>query len=401
MRVLTFYLPSSFLANKCDYVSNGLQYLVKNEATAWGITRFIIFFYSTWSLDVAKVAPHICFNHTFSGIQAVALEYLPAFYSLTLVFATYTLVELHDRDFRFVVWMWKPFRKCFSRMRRQLNPTASLINAFATFLHLSYSRFLVTSLLLVTPMKLWNKTGHHVSTVLLYDGSVEYLKSIDHKCLFTLAISVLIVFITLPPIFLLLYPTRKFHIVLKAMKCNVVGLTAFTDCFQGCYKDGSNGNRDYRWFSFAPFLIRILVFAPYTLVWWSHTDEVDPFVELLLCSLFIFYVPLFLYFNPYKDSNITKVDITMNLYFAFLVIVNSYNAKQEELDDVGISERLMLITLSIPAIIAILYVLKHIVKRKYSVLGKCFSKYPFLHFLLPRIVDEGDETESTFLIQSY
>ena len=153
---------------------------------------------------------------------------------------------MHDRDFRFVVcWMWKPFRKCFSRMRRQLNPTASLINAFATFLHLSYSKFLVTSLLLTTPITLWNKTGHHVSTVLLYDGSVEYLKSIDHKCLFTLAISVLIVFITLPPIFLLLYPTRKFHIVLKAMKCNVVGLTAFTDCFQGCYKDGSNGNRDY------------------------------------------------------------------------------------------------------------------------------------------------------------
>ena len=110
---------------------------------------------------------------------------------------------------------------------------------------------------------------------------------------------------------------------------------------------------------------------------------------------------LLLYFNPYKNSNITKVDITINLYCVFLVIVNSYSSKQEELDDVGISERLMLITLSIPAIIAILYVLKHIVKRKYSVLGKCFSKYLFLHFLSPRIVDEGDETESTFLIQSY
>ena len=87
------------------YVFHGLQYLVKHEATAWGITHFIIFFYSIWSLDVAKVVPHICFDHTFSGIQAVALDYLPAFYSLALVFATYTLVELHDRDFCFVVCM--------------------------------------------------------------------------------------------------------------------------------------------------------------------------------------------------------------------------------------------------------------------------------------------------------
>ena len=44
----TYILLAQFISVQIDviYVFHGLQYLVKHEATAWGITHFIIFFYS-------------------------------------------------------------------------------------------------------------------------------------------------------------------------------------------------------------------------------------------------------------------------------------------------------------------------------------------------------------------
>ena len=57
--------------------------------------------------------------------------------------------------------------------------------------------------------------------------------------------SIILIFIVSPPTILLaVYPTRCFRKVSTCLKLR--WLIAFTDTFQGCYKDGTNGTRDYR-----------------------------------------------------------------------------------------------------------------------------------------------------------
>ena len=87
---------------------------------------------------------------------------------------------------------------CFACFRRRWDPKGSVINAFATFLLLSYSKLLTVSYSLLDSSTLHNNAGETVApTVLLFDASVEYF-SRQHLPFAVLAISVLLVFVILP-----------------------------------------------------------------------------------------------------------------------------------------------------------------------------------------------------------
>ena len=90
-----------------------------------------------WNLDFfrALYSP-FCLHPNMSTLQVLALDYIIAAYPLLLIVITYFLVELHDRNCRIIVWLWKPFRRCFIRIGRMFVRT-SLVEAFASFLLLS------------------------------------------------------------------------------------------------------------------------------------------------------------------------------------------------------------------------------------------------------------------------
>ena len=125
--------------------------------------------YSVWNLNFGwSILPSVC---RLGNMGILALGHLNAVFGLVLIITVYVLVELHARNVRLVVWLWRPFGMCFSRFRRQLNAKASIIDAFATFLILKICSHLY---LLLTPTKLFNRTGSVVGLVLLYDGTVDY-----------------------------------------------------------------------------------------------------------------------------------------------------------------------------------------------------------------------------------
>ena len=96
--------------------------------------------YGVRNLDFLRlVYSPFSFNPSISTLQILALDYAvaAAAYPLFLIVATYFIVELHDNDFRIVVWLWKPFRYCFACYRRQWDIRISLVNSFATFFLLS------------------------------------------------------------------------------------------------------------------------------------------------------------------------------------------------------------------------------------------------------------------------
>ena len=139
-----------------------------------------------------------------STLHTLALDYVVAIYPLLLTVVIYFCIEIYDRGVRMVVCVWRPFHVCFARFRRRWDPKGSVINAFATFLLLSYSKLLTVSYSSLAPTELYNDRGERI--LLYFDPSTEYFSR--HLPFAVLAICVLLVFAVFPLLLLLLYPNE-------------------------------------------------------------------------------------------------------------------------------------------------------------------------------------------------
>ena len=171
----------------------------------------------------------------------------------------YALIELHDHNCRVVAMLSMPLRKLYLHFHGRWDPKQSILSTFATFLLLSYSKLLFVSCNFLITMQSYNSTGDQVpnSDVLLYDPSIRYFKS-EHTPYIIIALSVMILFILMPPLLLLLYPVHLFRKII--MYCGFRRWDIFhmiTDTFQGWYKDGTEGTYDYRPLSALYMLLRI------------------------------------------------------------------------------------------------------------------------------------------------
>ena len=125
-----------------------------------------------WSLDFfCSVVPPFCVSSSLKNIHALALEYLVAFYPICLIAITYTCIKLHNNNFWPLVWLWKPFHRHVVNIRRRCSwdSRASIINAFATFLLLSYSKILFVSFTLLYQVRIHYLNGKERHCVLYYD----------------------------------------------------------------------------------------------------------------------------------------------------------------------------------------------------------------------------------------
>ena len=250
----------------------------------------VVTFVGIWNLDFFQYyIPPFCISSDMTTLHTLALEYVVAIYPLVLTVIIYLCIEMYDRGVRMVVCVWKPFNVCFVRFRRRWDPKGSVINAFATFLLLSYSKMLTVSYSLLAPTELYNNRGERVGPAMLYfDASIEYF-SRKHLLFAVLAICVLLVFVFVPLLLLLLYPMRSFQRCLGyCTRIRWQFLHTFTDAFQGCYKNGTNDTRDYRYFAGLYLFFRIVLLAaiisPMTYMWLILIPF--PGVVSLLFSLF-------------------------------------------------------------------------------------------------------------------
>ena len=121
-------------------------YADRNKIYVKTLLHIYFGFLSIWNLDFFRLAyTPFCLHPNASTLQVLSLDYIIAVYPLALIILTYTLVRLHYHNCTLVVWLWRPFISCFARCRRQWDIQNSLVDAFATFLLLSYVRFLCIS----------------------------------------------------------------------------------------------------------------------------------------------------------------------------------------------------------------------------------------------------------------
>ena len=210
-------------------------FLVNKESYPCASTavRILLAMYGLWNLDFFRtLIPHICLK--VDTLEALALDYSVAFYPLALIIVTYVFIELHAHNVRVIVWIWKPFHRCFARFRQQWDIRSSIIDAFATFLLLSNVKLLSVSFDLLIPIYVYNMNGSVVGIYLYYDASVEYFGK-KHLPYAILALFVLLIFIIFPLLLLLLYPMRCFQQCLGRCGIRWHALPIFIDSFQGCY----------------------------------------------------------------------------------------------------------------------------------------------------------------------
>ena len=269
-----------------------------------------------WNLDFFRmVYSPFCLNPHTGTLQVLALDYVVAVYPLVLIGLTYALVELHHNNFRIIVWMWKPFHKCFVRFRRQWDIRTSLIDAFATFLLLSYAKLLSVSFDILYPTPIYNESGKLLNKSYLYfDATVEYFGK-EHLPYAITAVVVLLVFIICPLLLLCLYPCRCFQKCLNHCRLQCHMLRTFMDAFQGCYKDGTNGTRDCRYFAGVYLVVRIASFSAFAV---SLQSVYFPIASII----FVTFALLTLLVQPYKSRVYNVVDTV----FVFTLVLGCFGA---------------------------------------------------------------------------
>ena len=259
--------------------------------TAQTLARVILSLYGIWNLDFFRtLIPHICVN--IDTLEALALDYAIAIYPLILLVITYMLIEVHACNFKVVRFMSIPFHWCAKHFQSQCDVRASIVEAFATFLLLSYVKLLSVSFDLLVPTHVYHVNGSLVGMYLYYDATIEYFGD-KHLPFAILALFVMLVFILFPILLLLLYPLRFFQQCLGSCGVRWNALHIFIDAFQGYYKDGTNGTRDTRYFAAALLISRIVLFIIFALC------STSLFYSGALCVLTAL-VMLIVSMQPYK-----------------------------------------------------------------------------------------------------
>ena len=321
--------------------------------------------YSIWNLDfklLYSLHHNVCFVNGNNILAHISLEYINAVYPLVLIGISYVLIELHSRNFKPVVWLWKPFRVCFLRFRQTWNPKLSIINAFATFIIVSYVEFVTTSVKLLSCANLYSsesiiRRGHY------FDASIHYFGR-KHMPFAVLAIVILCTFVFIPPLLMFLYPLKIVQKCIGKMNCkyyNWQGLRIFVDAFQGSYKDGTNGTSDRRFFSGLYFVFRIVLI----IIFGVATVSLQ---YLLTILVLIIAIVLFVLLQPYKDEFYNKFDTVIFVIMVIIYFLNFYNTYMNKVSgQADISIWAITFVLFLSPLLFIIVKGIHLVWKKYKV----------------------------------
>ena len=163
------------------------------------IWKVLLTLNSIWSFDpLFFLSPPLCLSHQLEDIHRTYIEFLATLYPFLLLFLTFVLVELHAKDFRPVVVVWKPILHKLIRFRQKWNPNSSLVQAFATLFFLSCAKLIYLITLPFSVAYFVNEYGQSNKGVLFIDPTISFWHT-KHTILIAFSISILLLVI-LPPI---------------------------------------------------------------------------------------------------------------------------------------------------------------------------------------------------------
>ena len=266
-----------------------------------------------------------CLHPNLNMLHIMSLDYIVALYPFLLILITYVLVTLYDRNYRLLVWIWKPFKWCIYHYSKHWNIRTSLIETFATFILLSYTKILGVSLYLLLMTRTFNINLKAMKkNYLLLDASIEYFGS-EHLPFAILALLIITVFVLLPFLLLLLYPCRCFQRCLNYFGLRCQTLHILMDAFQGSYRTEP---RDCRYFSAFYLLLRMLVMVQVQIFTSAFLFYTCAMISLLFAVVLAAFQPYKISAHNYRDSILL---VLMGGYFVsygtseFLTLLGYYS----------------------------------------------------------------------------
>ena len=289
--------------------------------------KIVFSFYHIFNLNFFQnlLAPY-CVSNKLKFIHIAFLGYISAIYPILLICLTWFCVELHGRNFRPLVLLWRPFHRCFVRLRRGWNTKSDIIDAFTTFFFLTYSKILYQTLLLISSMPIKNvePSGKSFLTyVSEVDQSVAY-GGMYHLSFAILGIYISLIFNIIPPLLLILYPIQAFRSCLSKCHLNSIVLHTFLDKVYACYRNGLDGGRDMRSFSGLYFLPGIIVYFTAAL---SRAMSSYLFISRWFAMGTVFFVITLAMTiaKPYRKAYMNHLDALLLSYCAIFCYVLPFN----------------------------------------------------------------------------
>lgn len=276
--------------------------------------EFVIAPYSIWNLEFYRIFnPSVCLSEDLKVINILALRYISAVFPLLLLLVAYFFIELQAMNIRPIVWLWKIV--CFpcTRWRRVWKAKTSIVDAFATCALLSYNKFMYVSFLLLSHSKVYGEK----EKVLNFDPSITFFSS-HHVPYVVLAIGVILLFGLFPPVLLTAYQFKCCKSCLERLQLRQPGLEQFIETFQGCYKNGTDGTGDRRYFAGLYFIFRVVMLLVFSqsqdlLTLFSYKALVS-IIFLLICAVS----------QPYKKAIYNFIDSLFFALMATIAIIQAY-----------------------------------------------------------------------------
>ena len=309
-------------------------------------------FYDMFNLQFFQsLLPPFCMSDEMSYLQAFALNYIPAFYPLVFIALAYLFIVVRDRRYIHKELsccdVLHPLAKCCSLLTRAVSFKKSLIETFASFFLLAFLKINLTTAypLFVTSLRTLNGTA--IKSVVYLQGTLDLAEDA-----FQIAVSAvtIVLFGLMPLLLMLVYPTRTFQKCLNCCGLRCLPLHIFMDAFQGCYKNGTEGTRDYRFFSAVYLLLRLIFLLEVqakTFNWWpSGSNRVVTFAALSLS---------FALLQPYKKRWYNILD---SLFFACGALIEFIGTTCSGLSRLRYSVPVGVITLvlqTLPSLYLLLY----------------------------------------------
>ncbi len=279
----------------------------KNLGTLFGI----------WNLDFFRVLDlNICFKKDTLAI--LSLDLLIAVYPFVLIILTHLIIFLHNRNFKLIRVICKvPLFLTAKLCRKNFNIESSTVDAFVTFMLLSYVKTLYVCLDLLVPVTLHSMEDKQTRHAVFMDASLSYF-SREHKFYAIPAAFVCLVFVISPVAVLFFYTFACFQKGLNmfARRWQII-VRFIVDPLQGRYKDGTEpGTRDKRWFSAIPFLLRFVYFGMMLFVF--NTAIIPCLTQVTVLSVILTIVS-----DPFKDvfNQLTDSFSLSMLFFAIVLML--------------------------------------------------------------------------------
>lgn len=266
---------------------------------------------------IASLVPPFCIGKHLDSLNVIALKYLEAVFPLFMIIGI--VLFLRCKRCQGCVHVELPCRGRYSGNIRVAN---SLAHAFAAFILLSYTRFCLITIYVLTPIPIWNFAMETVGNRPYFAGQHRFSDIAYILPNIIPAFIVLVTFIAIPPILLLDYPMKwieraVFKSSTLARWYPKVGVGIVLDTFQGCFHD------DKRYFAGLYFVLRLLLFVTY-----FAPLLLQYMLQQVLVTAFTVFVSVQ---KPYKRWSLNYLDSLLLFNMAIINVLGMYSLATDQI----------------------------------------------------------------------